>query len=333
MAKFLDIIIPQYKEDEGVLKNLLDSIARQKNIDFTEIGIRIQGDCGYRLSDEFLKSYSNLDIIYNMNEKNSGTGRTEQAAVDASTAEFLTFIDADDEFYSDISLREIIHGLKNSPQINILCTAMVQENMKNGQLVRSAVNFNMLRTLHGVFVRRSYLLEHDIRFNERLHYFEDTYYVSILTCRNDMVVIANLTYVWKWNDQSKTLQNNKYDVSVRRYEEMLHAYIDVYDYFVKHNIPKKEFYLIQQTMELVCILESSYFDYPELLEQKEKYEDEVYNLYKTHKDIFDSLNPSQKLAYTNYVMRDVMNYYKGIRILLTFDQFIAKMMNKEKNQD
>ena len=103
MAKFLDIIIPQYKEDEKVLKNLLDSIARQKNIDFNEIGIRIQGDCGYKLNDEFLKSYTNLDIIYKMNEKNSGTGRTEQAEVNDSDAEFLTFIDADDEFYSDDS--------------------------------------------------------------------------------------------------------------------------------------------------------------------------------------------------------------------------------------
>ena len=333
MAKFLDIIIPQYNEDETVIKNLLDSIARQKNIDFNEIGIRIQGDCGYRLKDEFLKSYSNLDIIYKMNEKNSGTGRTEQAAVDESTAEFLTFIDADDEFFQDTSLREIIHGLKNSPQINILCTSMVQENMKNGQLVRGIVNFNMLRTLHGVFVRRNYLLKHDIRFNERLHYYEDTYYVSILTARNDMVVIGNVTYVWKWNNQSKTLQASKYDVSVRKYEEMLHAHIDVYDYFVKHNIPKSQYYLIQQMIELVLILESSFFNYPELKEEKEKYENEVYEIYKSHKDIFDALTPSQKLAYNNYVMRDVLSYYKNIKLLGTFDQFIAKMSTKEKNQD
>ena len=34
---FLDIIVPQFKEDEKVIKGLLDSIERQKNIDFKDI--------------------------------------------------------------------------------------------------------------------------------------------------------------------------------------------------------------------------------------------------------------------------------------------------------
>ena len=40
----LDIIIPQYKEDESVIKNLLNSINNQKNVDFSQIKLTIVND-------------------------------------------------------------------------------------------------------------------------------------------------------------------------------------------------------------------------------------------------------------------------------------------------
>ena len=62
---FLDIIVPQFKEEEKVIKGLLDSIERQKNIDFNDIRILIIGDIqGYKLSKIFIKGYRKLNIEY-----------------------------------------------------------------------------------------------------------------------------------------------------------------------------------------------------------------------------------------------------------------------------
>ena len=322
---FLDIIVPQFKEDEKVIKGLLDSIERQKNIDFNDIRILIIGDIkGYKLSKIFIKGYRKLNIEYLIPESHNTQGMAEQYGLDKSDGIYVTFIDSDDEFYGDSSLCEIIYGLKNT-NINLLCTSMDQENMKNGRIFHSKVSFNVLRTLHGVFVKRQYLIDNDIKFNERLNFFEDTYFVTCLTARNDMTIIDNITYVWKWNDMSKSLAKNKYDVSVRHYLDIMHAHMDIYDYFVTHNILNSDKYIIQQIIELAYILESSYFDFPELEEQRKEYEGLLYNLYLEHKDKFDKLSNNEKNAYYDFVKRDVSAYYVGIVLKDNLDDFVNKM--------
>ncbi len=214
---FLDIIVPQFKEDEKIVKGLLNSIERQKNVDFNDIRILIIGDIkGYKLSKIFIKGYRKLKIEYIIPDAHNTQGMAEQYGLNISDSKYVTFVDSDDELYGDSSLCEIIYGLKNT-NINILCTSLDQENLKNGRIIHSKLSFNMLRTLHGIFIKREYLINNNIKFNERLNFFEDTYFVTCLTARNDMTIIDNITYVWKWNDMSKALAKNKYDVSVRHY--------------------------------------------------------------------------------------------------------------------
>ena len=322
---FLDIIVPQFKEDEKIVKGLLNSIERQKNVDFNDIRILIIGDIkGYKLSKIFIKGYRKLKIEYIIPDIHNTQGMAEQFGLNISDSKYVTFVDSDDELYGDSSLCEIIYGLKNT-DINILCTSLDQENLKNGRIIHSKLSFNMLRTLHGIFIKREYLINNNIKFNERLNFFEDTYFVTCLTARNDMTIIDNITYVWKWNDNSKALAKNKYDVSVRHFLDIMHAHMDIYDYFINNNISNSDKYIIQQIIELVYLLESSYFDYEELNETKKEYEKLVYDLYLAHKDKFDKLSINEKNAYFDFVKRDVSSYYQGIKLNLNLDDFVKKM--------
>ncbi len=322
---FLDIIVPQFKEEEKLIKGLLDSIDRQKNLDFNDIRVLIIGDIkGYKLSKIFLKGYRKFKIDYIIPEIHNTQGMAEQYGLDRSDSTYVTFIDSDDEFYGNSSLCEIIYGLKNT-NINLLCTSMDQENTKNGRIIHSKVSFNMLRTLHGIFVKRQYIIDNNVRFNERLDYYEDTYFVTCLTARNDMTIIDNITYVWKWNDMSKALAKNKHDVSVRHYLDIMHAHMDIYDYFVKNNIKNSDKYIIQQIIELVYLLESSKFDGDDLIETKKEYEGLLYNLYLEHKDKFDNLKENEKKAYFDFVRKDLSSYYVGIELRDNLDDFINKM--------
>ena len=54
----LQILVPQYNEDDAILKGLLDSIAMQRGVDFNEIGVVIVNDgSDVLISREFLQSY------------------------------------------------------------------------------------------------------------------------------------------------------------------------------------------------------------------------------------------------------------------------------------
>ena len=54
----LQILIPQYKETDEVIKPLLDSIAIQQSIDMNEIGVIICNDgSNVFLTDTLLNSY------------------------------------------------------------------------------------------------------------------------------------------------------------------------------------------------------------------------------------------------------------------------------------
>ena len=54
MRKRLQFLIPQYNEDEKILKSFFDSIEVQQNVDMDEIGVIIVNDgTDIKLSQEF----------------------------------------------------------------------------------------------------------------------------------------------------------------------------------------------------------------------------------------------------------------------------------------
>lgn len=62
----LQILVPQYKETDDVVKPLLDSIAIQQNVDFNEIGVIICNDgSDVRLSPALLGSYP-FEVQYHL---------------------------------------------------------------------------------------------------------------------------------------------------------------------------------------------------------------------------------------------------------------------------
>ena len=113
----LQILIPQYEETDSIIKPLLDSIAIQQNVDFSEIGVIIVNDgSDVFLTEDFLNSY-NFGIEY-YKEKHQGVSATRQAALDHAVADYVMFCDADDMFCNVCGLwmifREINIGVFDS---------------------------------------------------------------------------------------------------------------------------------------------------------------------------------------------------------------------------
>ena len=100
--KKIDIIIPQYNESLQLVKRLLTSINNQINIDLSTIGIIIVNDCSNsEIKNSIKQEFPNLDITLLRTHNNGGPGVARQYGIDHSTAEYITFIDADDTYYSN----------------------------------------------------------------------------------------------------------------------------------------------------------------------------------------------------------------------------------------
>ena len=173
----LQILIPQYKESDDIIKPLLDSIALQQNVDFSEIGVIICNDgSDVHLSDELLQSY-NYKIEYYLCEHN-GVSATRNACLDHATADYVMFCDADDMFYNMCGLwiifREIEIGFDS------LTSAFIEET-KFSPIVKTKetiyINHEMDSTfVHGKVHRRKYLIDKKIRWNNNLTIHEDSYF-------------------------------------------------------------------------------------------------------------------------------------------------------------
>ena len=91
--KKLQILVPQYKETDEIIKPLLDSIEVQQNVDLiNDIGVIIVNDgTDVHLSQDFLKRYS-FPIEYYFNE-HKGVSATRNACLDHATADYVMFCD------------------------------------------------------------------------------------------------------------------------------------------------------------------------------------------------------------------------------------------------
>ena len=171
----LQILIPQYKETDEIIKPLLDSIALQQQIDFNEIGIIICNDgTDIKLSDDFLKSYPFKIDYYQCEHK--GVSATRNACLDYATADYVIFCDADDMFYSMCGLWIIFREIETG-EFDSLTSCFIEETKMPETDKSIFVNHDMDSTfVHGKIHRRAYLNEKSIRFNDKLTIHEDSYF-------------------------------------------------------------------------------------------------------------------------------------------------------------
>lgn len=212
----LQILIPQYEEDDSVIKPLLDSIAIQQNVDFNEIGVIIVNDGSeVFLTKEFLESYP-FQVEYHLNEHH-GVSATRQAAFEYATADYVMFCDADDMFCNVCGLwivfREMDIGVFDS-----LTSVFVEEtrNPLNNEV--TYINREMDSTfVHGKIHRRRYLIEKGIKWNPDLTIHEDSFFnIQCANLSQNVKYCPFPFYLWKWRDDSVCRHDEKYILKTYR---------------------------------------------------------------------------------------------------------------------
>ena len=317
MSYFLDIIVPQFKENENYLRGLLNSLEKQ-DTDFNDFRVLIIGDIdGYKISNSFLKGFRKLNIEYIIPKNHNTQGMAEQYGIDISDAKYITFIDSDDEFIEN-RLKYAINALKKN-DFDFLLSHFIEEVLIDDKYVYTLHDKDLYIFMHGLFLKREYLINNNIRFNEGLRYCEDSYFTKILFMTSSNHPILNIPiYLWKYNKNS-TMRSN--DLINKLYDDNFKCINDAYEFIIKRNNNiENKYYLLSGFFELYIKLESQYFN-KDLKKIKEK---ELYSMYLKYKDIFIELKDKIEEIY-NSELELTKKAFNDINVNLEFNDFIKEM--------
>lgn len=203
----ISYIIPRYNEPESVIKNALNSFDMQQMVKFSDFDIIIVDDCSKKkLSTTFLNKFKNLHISYIYLDKNVGPGLARQAGIDATCADYVGFCDADDMLFDSVSVANMLQLIEKNPDIVITCGFEEQEEDGKPFLIEKG---NDMIFMHGKAIRRQFLIDNNLRFDDTLRVHEDSNLLSNCFAMTNNVISSEIkTYIWKNNKNSITRRNN-----------------------------------------------------------------------------------------------------------------------------
>ena len=202
----LDIIIAHYKEPWETGRKLFQMIGLQRGFDSGLIRVLVVNDGGYRLPDAELNRLSypveQIDI------EHGGISKARNTGIDRSTAPFIMFCDFDDTFTNVYALRDIISVLPCD--YDMLWSDLLVEDCLHGKdLVYLTPERQRFVFVHGKVYRRQFLVEQNIRFDEKMTFQEDSLFNATIIARTDFKRIGKINapiipYVWIRRQNSVT---------------------------------------------------------------------------------------------------------------------------------
>lgn len=328
----LQILVPQYKETDEVVKPLLDSLAIQQNIKMEELGVIICNDgSDVFLSEDFLKSYPFRIDYYK--ESHRGVSATRNACLDHATADYVMFCDADDMFCNVCGLWMMFREMDMEGGFDSMVSVFVEEtrNPENKNEVMYT-NHDMDSTfVHGKLHRRKYLLDKKIRWNDKLTIHEDSYF-NIL-CQNLSTNVKYCPmpfYLWKWRDESVCRHDPKY--ILKTYRNMLDSNDALIDEFLSRAIQDKAmFYTAFMVFDAYYTMNKEEWKNQENQEYRNSTELRFKEYYAKHKDMWNSIPINDKMVISNQVRsRSVM---EGMRMeAITIDGWLKHIEEMEASE-
>ena len=294
----LEILIPHYKESFDILKPMLDSLAIQQNVDFSELRVIIAEDANSEPITLESKYPFEIKIVF---AEKPGVSAARNTALDAATADYVMFCDADDMFYNACGLWIIFREIDNGG-FDSLTSVFVEETRipETGEVFY--LNHDTDSTfVHGKVHRRDYLIKNNIRWNEELKIHEDSFFnIQCQELSNNVKYCPTPFYLWKWRDDSVCRHDPKY--VLKTYKDLIKSNNALIDEFIKRGFLNKA-----AAFTAFMIFDGYYtMNKPEWINQENKTyrdmtEQEFSRYYKKRKDLWNNLTVQDKMIISNQV--------------------------------
>ena len=198
--KKLSILVPQYKETFDVIKPLLDSIAIQQDIDFNDIEVVIVNDGSDVILDTKEFERYNFDVRYIIRKQNKGVSYTRNQLLKESKGEYIIYCDADDMFFNVMGLYLILKQCQIG--FDIFSSTFIEENRVNNEPA-FVIRQDNRTFVHGKVLRKQYLIDNEITWNNDMKIHEDYYFFAQAFClTNSIKYCPEYFYLWKWREDS-----------------------------------------------------------------------------------------------------------------------------------
>ena len=293
----LQILIPHYHETADVIRPLLDSIALQQNVDFSEVGVIICHD-GEDIQDVDLPEYPYQ--IQQIRIPHAGVSAARNAALDHATADYVMWCDCDDLFHNMCGLWILFKEMQVG--FDSLVSCFIEETRNPDRTEVQYINHEMDSTfVHGKVHRRQYLLDKSIRFNDSLTIHEDSYF-NIL-CQNlseNVKYCPTPFYLWRWRDDSVCRHDPKY--ILRTYRNMLDSNDALVDEFIRRERQDKAgFYCAMMVFDSYYTMNKPEWINQENKEYRDLTEKRFSEYYVKHKSLWNSIPTQDKMQISNGV--------------------------------
>ena len=321
----LDILVPQYDETDKDVKNLLDSIAIQQNVDLkNDVGVIIVNDgSDIKLSEELLNSYE-FEIEY-YTEPHRGVSATRNSCLDRSKADYVMFCDADDMFFNACGLWIIFSEIDNNGGFDSLVSMFIEETRMPETNEPMYINREMDSTfVHGKVHRRKYLTDNNIRWNENLTIHEDSYFnIQCQKLSANVKYCQSPFYLWKWRDNSVCRHDPKY--ILKTYTNMLDSSDACVEQFVKrHKISIAKQLATGMIYDCYFNMNKNEWLNQENQEYRMKTEKRFKEYYHKYKEYFDTIDTQEK----NSIIVGIKNrmFEEGLMMeSITFNDWIQEI--------
>ena len=327
MRRKLDILVPQYKETDEIVKPLLDSIAVQQNVDFNEIGVIICNDgTDVRLSDELLHSYP-FTVEYHLCE-HRGVSATRNSCLDKSEADYVMFADADDCFCNSLGLFIVFREMGINGGFDTLVSSFIEETRNPQTKEVLYVPHEVDSTfVHGKVHRRKYLINNNIRWNESLTVHEDSFFnilcQRLLSDSNRGRYCPTPFYLWKWRDESVCRHDALY--LNRTYRDMLKSNTALVREFLDRGREKDAvFYVTAMIYDSYYSMNCDRWWNDEGKEFLPKTMERMKEYWKDFKHLFNKTSKGEQLQIASGIRQRF--FAEGLlHEKITFDEWISKL--------
>ena len=204
----LDIVVTHYNEPWEIGKPFFDMLDLQRNVDFQQIRVFLVHDGSEAFPEEYFsgRPYPVKQICI----PHGGVSAARNAGIRAADAEWISFSDFDDHYFSTLSLQMVMNALAKGKDYDMLSAEFIEEDkLKEGGLEYHPVGKDDMIFIHAKYYRLDVIRQHRIWFDESMDYNEDGYFNAVVYTychpnRRGAISTAYPVYVWCYRPNSAT---------------------------------------------------------------------------------------------------------------------------------